>query len=118
MVSPFKLNERATIQQRPIARDSLYGRKVGNAGEWATVAERVWCNVQDVLPSRAESSNNGARVGTRQARFRVRKQILITADMRVVLHGRGERVMQVVAGPALLDDRMHVECMLEEVGNG
>ena len=115
MVAPFQLNEKATLQQRSVARDEQYGRKTET---WSNVAERVWCSVQDALPSRAERSENGARVGTRQARFRIRKQIPIAADTRVVLHGRGDRVMQVIAGPALLDDQTHVECMLEEVGNG
>lgn len=117
MAAPFKLNERATIQQRPAGKDA-YGRKASNSDAWLNVAANIWCNVQDVLPSRAEKSENGARVASKQARFRIRKQILIAADMRVVLHGRGDKMMQVISGPALLDDKTHVECMLEEVGNG
>lgn len=117
MTVPFRLDERATIQRRPDTKDA-YGRKAANTAAWEDVAVNIWCNVQDVLPSRAEKSENGARTASKQSRFRVRRQIMIAADMRVVLHGRGGKVMQVIAGPALLDDRDHVECMIEEVGNG
>lgn len=117
MAAPVRLNERCTIQQRPAGKDA-YGRKVSNAGAWLDVAVNVWCEVQDVLPSRGEQSENGVKTASKQARFRLRKQILIAADMRVVLHGRGGKIMQVIAGPALLDDKTHVECMLEEVGSG
>lgn len=112
-----RLNERASIQQAPPGRDA-YGRKVPASGDWPTVAERIWVEVQDVLPSRGEQSENGVRKSARQARLRLRKQIPIAADSRVILHGRGDRIMQVIAGPALLDDKTHVECMIEEVTNG
>lgn len=117
MVAPFHMNEKATIQRRPAGKDA-YGRKISNDEPWEDVAVNVWCSVQDVLPSRAERSENGARIGTKQARLRLRKQIPIAADMRVVLNTRGGKVMQVISGPALLDDRAFVECMLEEVGGG
>lgn len=115
MAAPVRLSERATVQQQSAGRDSTYGRKTET---WASVAERVWVEVQETLPSRAERTEGGAKVATQQARLRLRRQIPITADSRVILHGRGDRVMQVVSGPALLDDRTHVECMLEEVRNG
>ena len=118
MAAPVRLNERATVQQPPEGKDPTYGRKPAAGAPWPTVAENIWVEVQDVLPSRAEQTTNGARVATKQARLRLRKQIPIAADMRVVLHGRGGRVMQVISGPALLDDRLHNECMLEEIGNG
>ncbi|MGI4717210.1 MAG: phage head completion protein [Janthinobacterium lividum] len=117
MAAPVRLNERATVQKPPAARDG-YGRKALASGDWPAVAENIWVEVQDVLPSRAEQSENGVRKASKQARLRLRKQIPIAADMRVVLHGRGDRIMQVIAGPALLDDKTHVECMLEEIGNG
>ena len=117
MAAPVRLNERASIQQPPAGRDA-YGRKAPASADWPTVAERIWVEVQDVLPSRAERSENGARVAATQARLRLRRQIPITAESRVVLHGRGDRIMQVIAGPAPLDDKTHVECMIEEVRNG
>lgn len=116
MTAPVRLNERATLQQPPAARDG-YGRVPAGAS-WSTVAANIWVEVQDTLPSRSESTSNGVKKATKQARLRLRKQIPIAADMRVVLHGRGDRVMEVISRPALLDDKTHVECMLEEVGSG
>jgi len=118
MAAPVRLNERATVQKPPEGKDPTYGRKPAASAPWPAVAENIWVEVQDVLPSRAESTTNGVKRAAKQARLRLRKQIAIAADMRVVLHGRGDRVMQVIAGPALLDDRTHNECMLEEIGNG
>lgn len=118
MAAPVRLSERATVIKAPQARDATYGRKQTDTTAWLVVSDRIWVEVQDVLPSRAETSENGVRKVAKQARLRLRRQIPITADMRVVLHGRGDRVMQVISGPALLDDRTHIECMLEEIGNG
>lgn len=110
MAAPVRLNERASIQQRAPGRDPEYGTEVDT---WVTVAERIWCEAQDVLPSRAEKVQDGRRVATSSTRLRIRRQIAIAPEMRVILHGKGDRIMQVVAGPAHLDDKTHVECMLE-----
>lgn len=114
MAAPVRLNERATIEQRVTGRDPEYGTEIDT---WVTVAERIWCEAQDVLPSRAEKVQDGRKVATSSTRFRIRKQIAIGADMRVILHGKGDRVMQVISGPAQLDDKTHVECMLEGYGD-
>lgn len=113
MTTPFRLDEQATIEQRTVARDPDYGTEIE---EWEVVAEKVWCNAQDVLPSRAESSANGIRQSTKQTRLRIQIDDSITPDMRVTLHGKGDRLMQIIAGPALLDDRRHMEFMLESYG--
>lgn len=115
MAALIRLNERATVQQRSASRDPAYGRKTE---AWNAISERIWVEVKDVLPSRAESSEGGVQRSSAQARLRLRRQIPIATGMRVVLHGRGDRVMQVIAGPALLDDRTHIECMIEEIKNG
>lgn len=110
MAAAFKLDEKVTIERRAANVDPDYGTPLD---AWEPVAIRIWSNTQDVLPSRAESSKNGVTVSTQQARLRIRKNAAITSAMRVVLHGKGDRVMQIIAGPALLDDRVHVEFMLE-----
>jgi head-tail adaptor len=110
---PFRLDEQATIEQRKVGRDPQYGTEIE---DWEVVAAAVWCNTQDVLPSRAESSANGIRTATKQTRFRIQINDAITPDMRVTLHGKGGWLMQIIAGPALLDDRRHMEFMLEEYG--
>ena len=115
MAAPVRLNERATIERRVAGRDPEYGTEIET---WVPVAERIWCEAQDVLPSRAEKVETGRKVATSQTRFRIRRQIAIAPDMRVILHGKGGRIMQVIAGPAHMDDKTHIECMLEGYGNG
>ena len=110
MVAPFVLDQKVTIERKTKARDPEYGTLVD---AWEVVADRIWANVQDVLPSRAEKTTNGLQVATQQARLRIRKQHQVDMAMRVTLHNRGDKVMQIIAGPAQLDDRMHNEFMLE-----
>lgn len=110
MVAPFKKDEKVTIERRAAAVDPEYGTQLN---EWEPVAARIWANVQDILPGRAESAKGALLVSTQQTRLRILKNSAITPDMRVILHSKGERVMQIIAGPALLDDRIHVEFMLE-----
>lgn len=107
---PFKCDEKVTIERKTVARDPDYGTEIE---AWELVAARVWANVQDELPSRAESAQNGLRVAVQRSRLRIRNDDAITATMRVTLHGKGGRVMQIIAGPALLDDRAHTEFTLE-----
>jgi hypothetical protein len=109
MAIPFKCDEKVTIERKTSAVDPDYGTPIES---WAVVADRIWANVQDVLPSRAESTQNGLRIGVQQSRLRIRGFSALAED-RVTCHGKGDRVMQIIAGPALLDDRVHTEFMLE-----
>lgn len=111
---PFQLNDKVTIERRVLARDPEYGTEVES---WEPIAARIWANVQDVLPSRAEQTNNGLRTGNQQARLRIRKRDVQLTD-RVRLHSRGDKIMQVISGPALLDNRMFIEVMLEGYSHG
>jgi len=115
MTAPFRLDEQATIERRTVARDPDYGTEIE---AWVPVADHVWANAQDQLPSRAESSANGVATSVTRTRLRIQIDDRITAAMRVVLHGKGDRIMQIIAGPALLDDRRHVEFMLEGYSHG
>jgi head-tail adaptor len=111
MAAPFKLDTKVTIERKTAAVDPDYGTPVE---AWEPVATRIWANVQDVLPSKSmEAATNGLQVGRQQSRLRVRANHAVSLDMRVILHGRGDKVMQIIAGPALLDDRMHQEFMIE-----
>jgi len=110
MTAPFRMDETITIEVQSGATDPDYGTLIDS---WSTVASRVWANVQDVLPSRAEVTANALRIGAQRSRLRIRNNAAITAGMRVTLHGKGDRIMQIVAGPALLDDQRHTEFMLE-----
>jgi head-tail adaptor len=112
----FQCNEKVTIERKTAARDPEYGTEIE---VWEVVASRYWANLQDVLPSRpAESTANGLRTGIQRTRLRMRKNAAITSEMRVTLHSRGDRVMQIIDGPSLMDDRIHVEFMLEGYSHG
>jgi head-tail adaptor len=115
MAAPFRLDEKVTVRRKTTQRDPVYGTEINT---WETVADRVWANVQFVLPSRAEKSENGLRMSAHPARLRVRKQHMLTAEMSVTLHNHGDQVMQIIAGPSPLDDREHIECMMEAYANG
>jgi len=97
--------------ERPVADDSFDG---AGSGEWNLVAE-VYASVQDVLPSRAEASRlagtGGFDMSARPARVRMRYRDGITSDMRFVM---GNRIMQIVSGPAELGWRDGMEFMVEE----
>jgi head-tail adaptor len=110
MAAPFRCDEQVTVEQNIGGVDPDYGSPVES---WSVVADHYWANVQDILPSRAESTENGLRIGVQRTRLRIPGAGAITAKMRVKLHNRGDRVMEIIAGPALLDDRVHYEFLLE-----
>jgi len=110
MTAPFRLDEQVTIEQRVVGQDPDYGTPIES---WEVVAAAVWCNAQDQLPSRGESVSNGLATSVTRTRLRIQNDDRITTAMRVILHGKRDRVMQIIAGPAQLDDRRHTEFMLE-----
>ncbi|MFC0131773.1 hypothetical protein CR105_26435 [Massilia eurypsychrophila] len=114
MVATFRCDEQVTIERKTVSKDPVHGSAVET---WAVVADHYWANVQDVLPSRGETTENGLRAAVQRTRLRMRKGVFLPAD-RVTLHSHGNRGMQIIAGPALLDDRDHVEFMLESFTNG
>lgn len=113
MTAPFRLDEQVTIEQRTVGRDPDYGTPIES---WEVVAPEIWCNAQDQLPSRGESTTNGVAVAVTRTRLRIQIDHRITPAMRVILHGKRNRVMQIIAGPAELDDRRHIEFVLEGYG--
>jgi len=113
MTAAFRKDEQVTIEQRTTARDPDFGTEIEGVGAWEVVADHIWANTQDVLPSRGETTANGMTKAVTRTRLRIDVDDRITTAMRVTLHGKGDRLMQIVAGPALLDDRRHVEFMLE-----
>jgi len=113
MTAAYRKDEQVTIERRTSARDPDYGTEIPGAVGWEIVAARVWANVQDQLPSRGESTANGMVTAVTRTRLRIGVDDRITTAMRVTLHGKGDQVMQIIAGPALLDNRRDAEWMLE-----
>ncbi len=105
-LDPGTLDRRLRVE-RPVADTSFTG---AGSGKWAFVAN-VSANVQDALPSRAERLGEGINMASCPARVRMRFRKDITAEMRFVM---GDRILQIVAGPAELGRREALEFMVEE----
>lgn len=113
MTAAFRLDEQVTIEQRTGVRATDWNTQVETPEGWQVVADHVWANTQDVLPSRGETTTNGLTNNVTRTRLRLQVDARFTTAMRITLHDKGDRLMQIVAGPALLDDRRHMEFMLE-----
>lgn len=106
IIKSGELDRRIRIE-RPVADDDFDG---AGSGSWSLVAT-VWASVQDALPSRGERLADGMNVAARPSRIRIRYRSDVTAAMRFVM---GDRIMQIVAGPAELGRRDGLEFMVEE----
>jgi head-tail adaptor len=113
MAAPFTCDDQVSIERLIKIKEPVYGTE---KNEWVPLHAYFWANVQDVLPSRAEATANGLTVGVTRSRLRIRGAFGVDMTMRVVLHSRGARVMQIIAGPARLDDGVYEEFMLEAYG--
>ena len=99
--------DRLITIERPVAAEGLTG---AGSGTWVEVG-KVWANVQDALPSRAERLADGMNISARPARVRMHFRPDISAAMRFVL---GDRIMQIVSGPAELGREEGLEFMVED----
>ncbi len=106
-----QLDRRITIEAKTSVSDPDYGTETVT---WTTFASRISAQVQDVLPSKSESAADGLVIATRPARIRIRYMSGITSDMRLIVHGATDRLMQIVAGPAELGRREGIEMMATE----
>jgi head-tail adaptor len=102
-----RYNRRIQIE-RPVVDTSFDG---AGSGSWEPVGRKVAASVVDALPSRAERLADGLNIASRPARVRMRFRTDVTPAMRFVM---GDRIMQIVAGPAELGFREEVEFMVED----
>lgn len=103
-----RMRDRVAIE-RPIPDDSFNG---AGSGTWQAIdPEPTWCEIEDMLPSRGERLADGINVASRPARVRMRYRDGITPDMRFVA---GDRVMQIVAGPARIRGGTMLEFVVED----
>lgn len=105
----MNLNDQVRIEYPAVSQDATYGTPVVT---WTTLAT-TFAEVQDALPSRAEKSGDGIQTATRPARIRMRWRTDVTSAMRLVLLNRGNRILQIVSGPAELGRRKGIEMMAE-----
>lgn len=108
------LNTRCRIEQKVIAYDSTYGTETVT---WSLLAV-VWCNVQDVLPSRStEVVTNGVALAMNKTRVRMRYRTDVDGSMRFVISRPSPITYQIIAGPAELGSKDGIEFVVERVSS-
>jgi SPP1 family predicted phage head-tail adaptor len=114
-------NRQITIERPVSSPDATYGTPVVTWAPLAVlpgspvVAEKFWAEVQDVMPSRAESVTQGLAVARNQTRIRMRWRDDVTSAMRIIVHGDSDVVYQIIAGPAEIEGRKErIEVMCEK----
>lgn len=101
------LDRRITFEARQEAQSGPYNRV---SVTWVPQVT-VWAQVQDMLPSKAESVDNGLSMQNRPCRIRLRYRDDLTSAMRI---DYGGRKLRIVAGPVELGRRDGLEIMAEE----
>lgn len=119
MLNP-RLNRRITIEQKVTTTHATYRTEVVS---WEAlsylpgspqVAEKFWAEVQDALPSRSESVQQGAGIARKQVRIRMRWRDDIETTMRVTVHGDSDQVYQIISEPAeIIGRKRFVEFVAE-----
>lgn len=109
-----QLDSRISIYGIGIVEDSDYGPQPGQP---IVVANRIPAQVQDVLPSKAESVENGLALARNRTRIRIRYQDGIDSSMTVIIHDEEDRELNIIGGPAILGDYVGIEIMCEELSS-
>ena len=109
-----RLNHRVSIHGVGIVDDPDYGPQPGQP---IVVANRIAAEVQDVLPSKAESVQDGMAIAKNRTRIRLRYRTDIDSSMTVTVHGSYERTLEIIGGPAIIRDGAGIEIMCEEISS-
>jgi head-tail adaptor len=110
-----------TIEQKSVTLDATYGTEIvswvplmAEAGS-PPVAVKFKAEIQDAMPSRSESVQQGLPMARNQTRCRIRWRDDVNSSMRVTLHGDSDVVYQIVGGPADIEGRkQRIEMVLEK----
>lgn len=105
------LNRRCRIEYKAIATDPHFNTEVIT---WAPLST-VWCELQDILPSRSESVKNGIEIASLQTRVRMRYRSDLNASMRMVLLQPVETIYQIISGPAIIGNKEGIELIIEKL---
>ena len=100
------LNTFCEIQYKVVTTEEAYGTE---SIKWRTKA-RVWAELQDVLPSRAENVTNNIDIALNRTRVRMRYRNDIDSAMRFKARGY---TYQFVAGPAMIGRNEYMEFVAE-----
>ena len=112
-----QLDRQVLVERKQVTQDQTFGTELVT---WVPLAsERFWAQVQDVLPSRAESVTQGLAVARNQVRVRMRYRGDIDSSMRITVYGDGaNQVLQIVGGPAPIEGRKQfIEMMCERISS-
>lgn len=101
------LDREITFEARTVTQGGARNRQTVSWGTHAT----VFAQVQDILPSRAQSIADGLSIARRPCRIRCHWRDDITSDMRIDFEGRKLRI---VSGPVEIGRRKGLEMMAEE----
>lgn len=101
------LNRRCRVEYPVKTQDATYGSDVTT---WTLLAV-IWCNIQDELPSKSESNQNGVVVNTKRSRFRARYRTDIDSSMRIICDGV---TYQFVSDAAEIGKKQYIEMMIEK----
>lgn len=100
------LNRRCRVEYPVKTQDSVYGSDVTT---WTLLAV-IWCNIQDELPSKSESNQNGVVINTKRSRFRARYRTDIDSSMRIICDGV---TYNIVSAFADIGNKKYIEAMIE-----
>lgn len=104
------LNRRCRIEYKSVTQDPHFNTDIP---VWVPLAT-LWCELQDILPSRSEAVKNGVELAANQTRVRMRYRTDITSSMRLVALQPVETVYQIIAGPAIIGNREGLELVVEK----
>lgn len=115
-----KLDTLILIERKTVVPDPIYGTEtivwvpLDETDDSPPLPKKVWAEVQDALPSKAEGVVQGLNVAKNQTRIRLRWRNDVRMDMRVTVYRDPVVVMQIVGGPADVDGRKAmIEIMCE-----
>jgi head-tail adaptor len=116
------LDRQILIEKKISTQDSNFGTEIVTWAPLSTVngqPEKYWAEVQDAIPSRAESVTQGLAVARNQTRIRFRYRSDVDSSMRVTVYGDStNQVMQIVGGPASVGGRKELtEIVCERISS-
>lgn len=103
------LDKRCRVEYKVTAVDPDYGPQLSS---WALLGMR-YCNFRDELPSRSEAVKQGLAMNTNRARVRFNYCTDIDTSMRIVINRPTPKIYQLIAGPAEVGTKRHIEFMAE-----
>lgn len=105
-----KLDRYVRVEKKSVTQDDDFG------SEQITWVKHVdaWAQVTDITSKMQESTVNDLRLLKRPCKVIMRYDDTITADMRLVLLDRKDRVLQIVTNPAEIGRKDAIEFTAEE----